>query len=203
MARNLGPRHRMCRRVGEPLCGQRNCPALRRPYPPGQHGRAAAARRRVSQYARQLLEKQKLKFIYGVTERQLRNYFEAASRIRGRTGERLLRYLETRLDNVVYRLGLAPTLRAARQLVVHGHVLVNGRKVDRPSLRLRPGDVVALRERSRDLQPVRQALEQGVAPPPYLELDRERLQGRLLRYPERGEMPVKVDEGLVVEFYAR
>lgn len=202
MARYLGPRHRLCRRVGEPLCGQPNCPALKRPYPPGQHGRTAA-RRRISEYGKQLLEKQKLKFVYGVTERQLRNYFQAASRARGRTGEQLLRYLETRLDNVVYRLGLAPTLPAARQLVVHGHVRVNGRKVDRPSFRVRPGDVIELRERSRDIQPVRQALERGAVPPPYLELDREQLRGRLLRYPERAEVPVKVDEGLVVEFYAR
>ncbi|WP_324669387.1 30S ribosomal protein S4 [Geochorda subterranea] len=202
MARYLGPRHRMCRRVGEPLCGRPDCPALKRPYPPGQHGRAAG-RRRISQYGKQLLEKQKLRFIYGVSERQLRNYFKAASRARGRTGEQLLRYLETRLDNVVYRLGLAPTLPAARQMVVHGHVRVNGRKVDRPSYRVRPGDVIEPRERSRDIQPLREALEQGATPPPYLELDREQLRGRVLRYPEREEMPVKVDESLVVEFYAR
>ncbi|MEW6049249.1 MAG: 30S ribosomal protein S4 [Bacillota bacterium] len=201
MARYLGPRHRLCRRVGEPLCGQPDCPALKRPYPPGQHGRTA--RRRISEYGRQLLEKQKLKFLYGVNERQLRNYFAAASRVRGRTGEQLLRYLETRLDNTVYRLGLAPTLPAARQLVVHGHVQVNGRKVNRPGFRLRPNDVVSLRERSRSIQPVQDALQRGATPPPYLELDREQLRGRLLRYPEREEMPVKVDESLVVEYYAR
>ncbi|NLG69196.1 MAG: 30S ribosomal protein S4 [Firmicutes bacterium] len=202
MARYLGPRHRMCRRVGEPLCGRPDCPVLKRPYPPGQHGRAAG-RRRISQYGKQLLEKQKLRFIYGVSERQLRNYFKAASRARGRTGEQLLRYLETRLANVVYRLGLAPTLPAARQMVVHGHVRVNSRKVDRPSYRVRPGDVIEPCERSRDIQPLREALEQGATPPPYLELDREQLRGRVLRYPEREEMPVKVDESLVVEFYAR
>lgn len=151
----------------------------------------------------QLLEKQKLKAIYGVTERQLRNYFERATRARGRTGEYLLQFLETRLDNVVYRLGLAPTLPAARQLVVHGHVRVNGRKVDRPGFSIRPNDEITVRERSRSIQPISQGLEQRAAPPPYLELDREQLRGRLLRVPARDEMPVKVREGLVVEFYAR
>ncbi|WP_324716081.1 30S ribosomal protein S4 [Carboxydochorda subterranea] len=201
MARTVAARHRMCRRVGEPLCGLPDCPALKRPYPPGQHGRIA--RRRASQYGLQLMEKQKLKFLYGVTERQLRNYFERATRARGRTGERLLQYLETRLDNVVYRLGLAPTLPAARQLVVHGHIRVNGRKVDRPGFAVRPNDEITVRERSKTLQPVTQGLEQRAAPPPYMELDRERLRGRLLRVPSREEMPVKVDESLVVEFYAR
>ena len=201
MGRYTGPRHRICRRVGEPLCGLPNCPAIRRPYPPGQHGRTP--RRRMSEYGRQLLEKQKLRFTYGVNERQLRNYYARAARVAGQTGERLVQLLETRLDNVVYRLGLARTLRAARQLVVHGHVEVNGRKVDRPGFRLRPGDVVAIRDKSRDLEPVRIGLESAGPPPPYLELDAEARRGRLLRWPRREEVPVKVDESLVVEFYAR
>ncbi len=160
-------------------------------------------RRRLSEFGRQLLEKQKLKFVYGVSERQLRNYYERASRAAGRTGERLLQLLETRLDNVVYRLGLARSRRAARQLVVHGHIEVNGRKVDRPGFPVRPHDVVALREKSRDIEPVRLGLELGAAVPAYLEVDREARRGTLLRMPRRDEVPLKVDEGLVVEFYAR
>lgn len=201
MGRYLGARHRMCRRVGEPLCGQADCPALKRPYPPGQHGRTP--RRRMSEFGRQLLEKQKIKFIYGVGERQLRRYFQSALRVRGQTGQALLRTLETRLDNTVYRMGFAQTLPAAHQLVVHGHIAVNGRKVDRPSYAVRPNDVVAVREKSRNLQPVELAVAQATTPPPYLEVDRDNRQGRLLRYPERDELPIKVDESLVVEFYAR
>ena len=201
MGRYIGPRHRLCRRVGEPLCGLPNCPALRRPYPPGQHGRGP--RRRMSEYGKQLLEKQKLRFIYGVNERQLRNYYARAARVAGRTGERLVQLLETRLDNLVYRMGFARTLPAARQLVVHGHVQVNGRKVDRPGFHVRPGDVVAIREKSRDLEPVRLGLEAAATPPPYLEVDPESRRGRLVRLPRRDEVPLKVNEGLVVEFYAR
>lgn len=201
MGRYIGPRHRMCRRVGEPLCGLPKCPALRRPYPPGQHGREA--RRKLSQFGKQLLEKQKLRYIYGVSERQLRRYYRQASRLRGRTGERLVQLLETRLDNVVYRLGFARTLPAARQLVVHGHVQVNGRKVDRPSYPVQPGDEVAIRPKSRDLEPVRLGLEMDRVVPPYLEVDVEGRRGWLVRLPRRDEVPLKVDENLVVEFYAR
>ena len=156
--RRLGPKHRMCRRVGEPLCGSPKCPALRRPYPPGQHGRGAR-RRKMSEFGRQLLEKQKLRFIYGVSERHLHHLFRQAARARGGTGEALLQLLERRLDTVVYRLGLAPTPWAARQLVSHGHVTVDGRTVNIPSYRVRPGQRVAIRAASRDLQPVREALE--------------------------------------------
>lgn len=201
MSRYTGPKHRLCRRVGQPLCGLPNCPSLRRPYPPGQHGRTV--RRRLSQYGKQLLEKQKLRFLYGITERQLRRYFQRASRVAGRTGERLVQLLESRLDNVVYRLGFARTLAAARQLVVHGHVQVNGRKVDRPGYPVRPGDEVAIRPKSRELEPVRLGLEMGRTPPAYLEVDPEQRKGRLVRVPRRDEVPVPVDEGLVVEYYAR
>ncbi|MFS8543862.1 MAG: 30S ribosomal protein S4 [Limnochordales bacterium] len=201
MARLTGPKHRICRRVGEPICGSPKCPALKRPYPPGQHGRAP--RRKMSEYGRQLLEKQKLKAIYGVSETYLRNLFAKAARYRGRTGELVLQLLETRLANVVYRLGLAPTLPAARQLVNHGHVTVDGRKVDIPSYQVQPGQVVGLREKSRNLDMVVSTLEAGPPTVPYVEVDVESRSGKLLRMPEREEIPIKVNETLVVEFYAR
>lgn len=202
MARNTGPKHRICRRAGEALCGQPNCPALRRPYPPGMHG-AQGRRRRQSVYGQQLLEKQKLRHIYGVLERQLRRYFKEAVRERGRPGERLLQQLETRLDNLVYRLGLARTRPQARQLVVHGHVLLNGRRVTIPSCQVKPGDEISIRPKSRGLAIIQEALSLGAVPPPYLELDAERFSGRLLRLPQREEIPVQVDESLIVALYAR
>lgn len=201
MANPRGPRHRMCRRVGEPLCGSPRCPSLRRPYPPGQHGQAARPRRE-SQYAVQLREKQKLRFIYGVGERQFRRYFRRALGAQGRPGERLLQLLECRLDNVVYRLGLARTRPQARQLIVHGHIQLNGRKATIPSITVVPGDEVAVRPESRNLDPVQAALAQPPELPPYLEADGEG-RGRLLHIPNREEIPVPVDEHLVVEFYSR
>lgn len=202
MSRNTGPKHRMCRRVGQPLCGSPKCPALKRPYPPGQHGNRP--RKRLSEYGRQILEKQKLKAIYGVHERQLRRYLEDARRASGRTGERLLQLLECRLDNVVYRLGFAPTLPAARQLVNHGHIEVNGEKVDIPSMIVEVGDVVAVREKSKNLDLIVQSLAaRAGAAPPYLSLDAEGRRGELLRVPAKEEIPVPVDENLIIEFYAR
>ncbi len=202
MARNTGPKHRMCRRVGQPLCGSPKCPALKRPYPPGQHGNRV--RRRMTEYGRQILEKQKLKAIYGVKERQLRRYLDEARKTRGRTGERLLQLLESRLDNIVYRLGFAPTLPAARQLVSHGHIAVNGQKVDIPSYLVQVGDVVSVREKSRNLDLVVQSLaSRAGAVPEYLRLDAEAREGELLRLPAKEEIPVPVDDNLVVEFYAR
>ncbi len=197
----LGPRHRMCRRVGAALCGRPNCPVTKRPYPPGQHGRG---RKRVTEYQMRLLEKQKLRAIYGVGERQMRRYYERASRRRGVTGEELIRQLETRLDNVVYRLGFALSLRQARQLVSHGHIRVDGRRVDVPSYQVRPGQAVELSERAKNLLFVREALELQPDPPPYLYRNRDQLQGTLTRAPERDEvpLPVEVEERLVVEFYS-
>lgn len=201
MARNTGPKHRICRRVGQPLCGLPNCPSLKRPYPPGQHGQRP--RRRESEYGKQLLEKQKLRHIYGVLERQFRRYFERASRMEGRTGERLLQLLETRLDNVVYRLGFARTLPQARQLVVHGHIELNGRRVNIPSHAVAPGDVVAVREKSRGLGIIKEAVAARDDVVPYLERDAQTLSGRLIRIPSREEIPVPVDEDSIVEFYSR
>ncbi|PZN11550.1 MAG: 30S ribosomal protein S4 [Bacillota bacterium] len=201
MARYTGPKHAMCRRVGRPLCGSPKCPALKRPYPPGQHG--PGRRQKLSEYGRRLLEKQKLRFMYGVLERQFRRYFERAQRARGNTGERLLQLLETRLDNLVYRLGFAPTIWAARQLVVHGHIQVNGRKVDRPSYQVRPGDVIAVREKSRRIPMIQESLESAQRVPDYLSVEPEKFQGTLLRVPARDEIPVDVEESLIVEFYSR
>lgn len=203
MARYTGPKHKLCRRVGEPLCGSPKCPALKRPYPPGQHG-PNLRQRKLSEYGLRLLEKQKARYIYGLMERQFRRYFERASRARGKTGETLLKLLETRLDNLVYRMEFARTLRQARQLVTHGHFAVNGRKVNIPSYQVRPGDVISVREGSHNLAVIRENVE--TANPtrlPYLEVDLEKLQGKLLRMPERDEIPVNIDETLIVEFYSR
>ncbi len=202
MARLLGPRHKICRRLGQPICGSDKCPALRRSYRPGQHGQQGR-RTKLSEYGRQLEEKQKLRYTYGIMERQFRNYFRRALKARGRTGEMLLQMLETRLDNLVYRLGFARSLPQARQLVTHGHVTLNGRKVNIPSHPVQPGDVIAIREKSRDLDVIRAALESRSEVPPYLERDVDTRSGRLLRIPARDEIPVRVDETLVVEFYSR
>lgn len=201
MARNTGPKHRICRRLGEPICGSPKCPALKRPYPPGQHGRAP--RRRPSEYGRQLLEKQKIRAIYGVSETYLSNTFKKAARHRGRTGEIALQMLETRLDNLVYRMGFAPTLPGARQLVTHGHVLVDGKKVDIPSYLVKPGQVIALSEKARNIPMVVSAVEAVSSTVPYVQVDAENRSGTLLRVPAREEIPIKVNETLVVEFYAR
>ena len=191
----------MCRRIGQPLCGRPNCPAAKRPFPPGQHGRG---RKRISEYQMRLLEKQKLRAIYGVSERQMRRYYERAARKTGVTGEELIRQLETRLDAIVLRLGFALSQRQARQLVSHGHVRVDGRRVDVPSFQVRPGQTIELTEKGRNLLIVREAHELSPEPPPYLYRNREEFQGTLVRYPERDEipLPVPVEERLVVEFYS-
>jgi small subunit ribosomal protein S4 len=197
----LGPRHRICRRVGQPICGRPNCPANKRPYPPGQHGRG---RKRISEYQVRLLEKQKLRGIYGVGERQMRSYYENASRKVGVTGEEMIRQLETRLDTVLLRLGFALTQRQAKQLVSHGHVKLNGRRVDVPSAQVRPEDTIELSEKARNFVSVREAVEITPDPPPYLYRNKDQFQGTLSRYPQRDEipLPVPVDERLIIEFYS-
>jgi len=162
-------------------------------------------RRRMSDYKMRLLEKQKLRFAYWVSEGQFRRYVKRAFRAPGITGENLLQLLERRLDNLVYRLGLAPTIPAARQLVAHGHVIVNGRKVDRPSYLVEPGTVISLKEKSKSLPLVKDGLVRGTARPAlsYLEVDRDAVRGRLVAIPRRSEIPLPVDDGLVVEFYQK
>lgn len=203
MARVTKARHRLCRRLGEAICGLPRCPARRRAFPPGVHGQRRA-RTRLSEYGRRLLEKQKLRGIYGLGERQFQRYFTQATRAAGPTGQRLLQLLECRLDNLVYRLGMARSRPMARQLVSHGHIAVDGRRVDRPSYTVQPGQVVAVRPGRGGAAAAAASLAEITGqPPPYLELDREQRTGRLLRLPERDEIPVAVDEALIVEFYSR
>jgi small subunit ribosomal protein S4 len=194
----IGPKHRMCRRVGAALCGRPNCPINKRPYPGGQHGRA---RKRATEYHMRLLEKQKLRSMYNVGERQFRKYFETANRKQGVTGEELLKLLETRLDALVLRLGFAQTVRQARQIVSHGHMTLDGKKVDIPSIQVRPGQEIAATPAARNFLAIREALEVTPDPPVYLERDKNGITGRLLRMPERSEipLPVDVDERLIVE----
>jgi small subunit ribosomal protein S4 len=197
----IGPRHRMCRRVGQPLCGRPNCPATKRPYPPGQHGRG---RKRFSEYQVRLLEKQKLRAIYGIQERQMRNYYDRATRARGVSGEELIRQLETRLDSVVLRLGFALSTRQARQLVSHGHVLVDGRRLDVPSAQVRPEQTIELSGKAKNFVSVNEALELSPEPPPYLYRNKDQGQGTLSRQPERNEIPLpaEVEERLIIEYYS-
>ncbi len=208
MARYTGPRCRLCRREGSKLflkgdrCYSDKCAFERRSYAPGQHGQG---RIKVSDYGIRLREKQRVRRIYGVKESQFRRYFEEADRQKGVTGTNLLRLLEKRLDNVVYRLGFADSRNQARQLVKHGHFLVNGRKVDIPSFQVRVGDVISLREKSRDIPPVVQALEavarRGV--PEWLELDAEGRKGTVKSEPERSHITLPIQEQLIVEFYSK
>ncbi|MDP8956175.1 MAG: 30S ribosomal protein S4 [Actinomycetota bacterium] len=195
----IGPKHRMCRRVGAAICGRPNCPTNKRPYPGGQHGRA---RKRLTEYHLRLLEKQKLRAIYHVGERQFRRYFHEATRKKTVTGEELLRLLETRLDSLVLRLGFAQTVSQARQLVSHGHILLDGKRVDVPSANVRPGQSIEATPQARNFVGVREAMEVTPDPPPYLERNKDAVSGRLTRLPERGEipLPVPVEERLIVEF---
>ncbi len=187
-------------------CYTPKCAFERRPYPPGLHGQASRFRRKQSDYALQLREKQKVKRLYGVLERQFRIYFREASRRKGLTGATLLQILESRLDNVVYRLGFADSRAQARQLVRHGHIEVNGRKVDIPSYRVKPGDIVRVREKSRKKAFFRDRAEiiAERAVPEWLERDAENMVGRVLALPQRHHITdVEINEQLIVEFYSR
>ena len=175
----------------------------KRPNPPGQHG-ARARRKKIGAYGSRLFEKQKLRAFYGIAERQMRRYVDEALRRKGPTGTNLLQLLEQRLDAVVYRLGFAPSIWASRQLVGHGHVLVEGRRVDIPSFQVRPGQTVTISEKmKRSRQMAVWAERGGIIAPAYLELDRDTMTGRLLRPPDRDEIPVPIDDRLIVEFYSR
>ncbi|MCE5203542.1 MAG: 30S ribosomal protein S4 [Coriobacteriales bacterium] len=208
MARYSGADCRQCRREGMKLflkgdrCYSDKCAMERRPYPPGMAGKK---RPRDSEYRLQLREKQKAKRIYGVLEKQFRGYYELASRTSGITGENLLRLLESRLDNVVYRLGFAASRDEARQIVRHGHILVDGRRVDIPSFRVRPGQVVALAPKARDLTVVKAAIisSSKVEIPGWLEVDVEKLQGKVLSLPTREQIDAPVREQLIVELYSK
>lgn len=199
MARYTGPRWKLSRRLGISLSGSGK--ELKRPYPPGEHG--ASQRRKISEYGMQLQEKQKLRHMYGMTEKQFRRAFDKAGKMQGIHGENFMILLESRLDNLVYRLGLARTRSQARQLVTHGHVTVNGNKVDRPSYQVKPGDTIGLREKSRNLGIVKDALENSQFLPDYLTFDEEKKEGTYSRLPERSELPSEINETLIVEFYSR
>ncbi|HYE59453.1 MAG TPA: 30S ribosomal protein S4 [Rhodothermales bacterium] len=200
MARYRGPKQKIARRFGEPIFGSSKA-LERKPYAPGQHGRGR--RSKESEYAVQLKEKQKVKHTYGLLERQFRNLFEKASRRKGVTGENLLKFLEARLDNTVYRMGFARTRRQARQLVTHGHVLVNDLVLDIPSAQLKPGDIVAIRPASRSMEAVRDAVARARRPLPWLELDRAQLRGKFLDMPAREDIPENFREQLIVELYSK
>lgn len=209
MARYRDPNCKLCRREGEKLflkgsrCFSDKCSFERRSFAPGQHG--ANMRRKVSGYGLQLREKQKVRRIYGILEKQFHNYFEKAEQVKGITGEILLRMLETRLDNFVYRLGFAPSRKAARQLVRHRHFLVNGRIVDIPSLQLKPHDVVRVKDKSRKLDIIHLALKDAErsADLPWLRLNKAALEGELLENPKRADIPINVAEQLIVELYSK
>lgn len=198
MARYTGPRHKLARRLGISLDGTGK--DIKRNFPPGQHGHG---RRKMSEYALQLTEKQKLRHMYGMMEKQFRKTFDHANKMSGVVGENFMKLLESRLDNLVYRLGFATTRPAARQLTTHGHITVNGKKVDIPSYRVKPGDVIGLREKSRNLQIVKESLEARAYLPNYLSFDETKLEGTYTRLPEREEMPAEINEKLIVEFYSR
>ncbi|QDG53140.1 30S ribosomal protein S4 [Persicimonas caeni] len=200
MARYTGPRLRIVRRLGTDLPGLTRKIADRRPYPPGEHGQG---RQRFSEFKKQLYAKQKLRYNYGVNEQQLRNLFVEAQRSREPAGLMLLRLLEQRLDNVVFRSGLAPTIPAARQLVVHGHIQVDGNKVDRPSYRVKPGSQISLREKSRNLTIVEESIANpALRYPTYLTVDENAKTATMDQLPGREDVPVQVDETLVVEYYS-
>ncbi|MPZ52917.1 MAG: 30S ribosomal protein S4 [Acidimicrobiia bacterium] len=201
VARYTGPRHKACRRARTPLCQSRRCPVDKRPYPPGDHGRG---RIRESDYLVQLREKQKLRTMYGVLERQFRNYYREAARREGITGEELLRMLESRLDNVVWRSGLAATRPQARQLVNHGHFQVNGRKLDIPSYRVRPGDVITTKERSKDLLVVAHTVDTLDRPvPEWISVDHDERRITVRDLPRRDQIDTAINEYLIVELYSK
>ena len=211
MARYTGPVCKLCRREGQKLflkgskCFTDKCPVERRAYAPGQHGPASARRRKTSEYALQLREKQKVRRIYGVGERPFRNLFEKASNQPGVTGENLLVALESRLDNVVYRMGFGSSRKEARQIVRHRHIEVNGRKVDVPSYQVQPGDEVRLRAKSKDILPVQVALESKTRPSQmsWLAVDEGSRTGRMVERPTRADIPLAVQEQLIVELYSK
>lgn len=201
MARYTGPKSKISRKYGEPIFGDTKA-LEKKPHPPGQHGRGR--RRKKSEYAIQLAEKQKAKYLYGILERQFRNMFDKASRKDGVTGENLLQLLEARLDNVVYRLGIAPTRRSARQLVTHKHITVNGNLVKIPSYTLKEGDMIAVREKSKSLTAISSSIANKSANKyKWLEWDDKSLLGKLVTYPDRESIPENINEQLIVELYSK
>ena len=200
MARYTGPAYKKSRRLGFSTL-ENGKELAKRPYAPGQHGQDR--RKKLSEYGIQMQEKQKVRILYGLNEKQFRRTFERASKMKGIAGENLLVLLESRLDNMVYRLGMARTRRSARQIVNHGHILVNGKKVDIPSYTTKVGDVISVKENSKNHPAIIDSLEQNRTVPAFLEMDKKNLTGKYLRTPERSELNPEVNEQLIVEFYNR
>ncbi|GEN57281.1 30S ribosomal protein S4 [Halolactibacillus alkaliphilus] len=200
MARYTGPVWKKSRRLGISLTGTGK-ELDKRPYAPGQHG--PNQRKKLSEYGLQLQEKQKLRFMYGVNERQFATLFEKSAKMQGVHGENFMILLESRLDNLVYRLGLARTRRQARQLVNHGHITVDGSRVDIPSYSVTPGQTIAVREKSLKLTIIADAIDANAFVPEYLTFDADKLEGTYSRLPERSELPAEINEALIVEWYSR
>ncbi|MCB2219141.1 MAG: 30S ribosomal protein S4 [Bacteroidetes bacterium] len=201
MARYIGPRTKIARKFKDPIYGPDKS-YERKNYPPGQHG-ASKRRRKQSEYSIQLMEKQKAKYTYGILERQFKNVFTRASSKKGITGTVLLQLIEARLDNVVFRMGIAPTRAGARQLVGHRHITVNGEIVNIPSYSVRPGDVIAVREKSKSLEAITNSLSGSSHSFSWIEWNDEKMSGRFLNYPEREEIPENIKEQLIVELYSK
>ncbi|HET7620771.1 MAG TPA: 30S ribosomal protein S4 [Gemmatimonadaceae bacterium] len=209
--RYTGPSCRQCRREGTKLflkgtkCFTEKCPVERRPYAPGQHGQATARRRKASEYSKQLREKQKVKRIYGMSEKQFHNLFERVATQPGVAGHNLLAALESRLDNMVYRMGFAPSRKAARQLIRHRHIEVDAKQVDIPSYMVRPGEEIRVRPASREQAQILTAMDQSSrgAPLSWVAVDRDTFSGRMLERPSRAEIPIAAQEQLIVELYSK
>ncbi len=206
MAKLIGPDCRQCRREGCKLflkgerCTSKKCAMERRPVVPGQHG---AARKRVTQYGTQLREKQKVKRAYGVLEKQFREYYEEAERMKGVTGENMLSLIERRLDNVVYRMGIGSSRSESRQIVNHGHITVNGKRVNIPSYSVKVGDVIAIKENKRDLEMFKALKGMKIVMPKWLEFNSEKLEGKVLALPKREDIDLNIQEHLIIELYSR
>ncbi len=200
MARYTGPANRKSRRVNFSTL-ENGKDLAKKPYGPGQHGNAR--RGKPSNYSIQLTEKQKVRFMYGLTEKQFRKTFDKASKMKGVHGENFLRLLESRLDNLVYRIGFSNTRRGARQIVNHGHVLVNGKKVDIPSYQVKPGDVISLKEKYKSNKLINEALQSTLSRVEYIDYDENKMEAKYVRLPERSELNKDINESLIVEFYSR
>ena len=201
MARYTGPKTKISRKFGEPLFGEDRS-LEKKNYPPGQHGNTKR-RTKKSEYAIQLMEKQKAKYTYGILEKQFRNIYDKANRGKGITGELLLQLCESRLDNVVYRMGISNTRDGARQLVSHKHILVNGSIVNIPSYTLRPGDKISIREKSKSLKSIESSLRENLSEYEWIKFNRERLEGEFVSLPEREQIPENIKEQLIVELYSK
>lgn len=205
MAKFTGPKGKIVRRFSENIYGNPKFDRLleKRNYPPGQHGNGGKFRRRVSDYGIHLQEKQKLRYTYLLMEKQFHNYFAKADKMKGMTGVNLLQLLERRLDNVVFRMGFARTIMQARQFVNHGHMMVNGKKVDIPSFLVKPGDVIEVKPKSRNMLALQEAMDASADAYPWLQVERDKFSGTFLEIPLREQIPVNIDERLIVEYYSK